>query len=77
MKEISYPYAYGHLSGALHGYKLMQYMKERGLDLQDWDLERSIENLLDDAIHQLKQEVQKAAEEHYEKYHPSVEHLNK
>ena len=52
-------------------------MKERGLDLQDWDLERSIENLLDDAIHQLKQEVQKAAEEHYEKYHPSVEHLNK
>ena len=63
MKTINYPYAYGHLYGALHGHRLIKEMKLKGLDLKDVDLELTLETLLDDVLHELKQEVETAGQE--------------
>ena len=64
-KPINYAHAYGHLSGALTGYRLMKEMKQKGLELNDWDLQFTISQLLDDVIDDIKKEVHKAAHEEY------------
>ena len=65
MEKINYAHAYGHLSGAMTGYRLMKEMKQKGLDLNDWDLETTISNLLDDVINDIKKEVHKKGHEVY------------
>lgn len=64
-KPINYAYAYGHLSGATSGYRLMNEMKKKGLKLNDWDLEATIRNLLDDVMHDIKKEVHEEASKEY------------
>ena len=66
MEKINYAYAYGHLDGAMNGYRLMKEMKEKGLELNDLDLQFTIQNLLDDAINNIKKEVHKEAHKVYE-----------
>lgn len=65
-KPINYAHAYGHLSGALTGYRLMKEMKQKGLDLNDWDLQFTISQLLDDVIDDIKKEVREEASRVYE-----------
>jgi len=68
-KRINYPYAYGRLSSSLSGYALMKKMKEKGLDLRHaLDLECAIQELLDQALDDLKKETHDAAAEMHEKY---------
>lgn len=66
--KINYPYAYGHLSGAVSGYRLMRDMKRRGLKLNDFDLEFTLTELLDEVIDDIKEEVEKEAAEQYRAY---------
>jgi hypothetical protein len=67
-KRINYPYAYGRLSSSLSGFALMKKMKEKGLDLKNWDLECAIQELLDQALDDLKKETHDAAAVEHEKY---------
>lgn len=64
-KPINYAYAYGHMSGALTGYRLVNEMKKKGLELNDWDLEVTIRHLLDDVIHDIKKEAKHEASKEY------------
>lgn len=68
MEKINYAYAWGHLDGAMNGYNLMRQMKNKGLELNDWDLETTISNLLDDVINDIKKEVHKKGHETYMEY---------
>ena len=65
MEKINYAYAWGHLDGAMNGYSLMRQMKNKGLELNDWDLETTISQLLDDVINDIKKEVHKKGHETY------------
>ena len=65
MEKINYAHAWGHLDGAMSGYRLMKEMKNKGLELNDWDLQFTIQNLLDDVIDDIKKEAHKAAHEVY------------
>ena len=65
MEKINYAHAWGHLDGAMNGYSLMRQMKNKGLELNDWDLETTISNLLDDVINDIKKEVHKKGHEVY------------
>lgn len=66
--KINYPHAYGHLSGATSGYRLMRDMKKKGLNLKDFDLEYTLRNLLDEVIDDIKKEVEEAAHKEYQTY---------
>ena len=52
----------------MSGFALMKKMKEKGLDLKNWDLECAIQELLDQALDDLKKETHDAAAEMHEKY---------
>ena len=66
--KINYPHAYGHLNAAMSSYRLMSGMKKKGLDLKDYDLERTLRELLDEVIDDIKKEVEEAAEGLYTRY---------